>query len=245
MRQEDDSHGTTVNMTNEQLAEAERIEATYARYARSRRRRRAWAADNRGNEAMRSELLHTFLDQAGRALISHGRCLDVGCGAGFWLARLSEAGLAPDRLAGVDVLGGRVQAAKARVPGAVVLQADARSLPFPDEAFDGVLMFTLLSSLAGPSDVERALREADRVLSPGGLLAVYEPRVPNPLNRSTRRVTANDFRSSGIEPRTELGLTVLPLLARRLGTTTSRMYPRLARLRILQTHRLTTYRKPG
>ena len=62
---------------------------------------------------------------------------------------------------------------------------DARGLPFEDAGFDLVTLFTVLSSLANGTHAELALRQAFRVVSPGGLLVVWEPRLPNPLNPHT------------------------------------------------------------
>ena len=104
----------------------------------------------------------------------------------------------------------------------------------------------VLSSLPGRSDAELALQDAWRVLAPDGVLLVWEPRLPNPLNQHTtligrdllRRATAGakiDFRPT----------TVLPALARRLGGRTEDLYPRLARIAAIRTHRLACVRRPG
>jgi hypothetical protein len=82
-----------------------------------------------------------------------------------------------------------------------------------------------------------------RVLAPGGLLLAYEPRLPNPLNRHTLLLRDEDLDAAGVRPREQLSLTVLPALARRLGQRTQSLYPRLARLPFLRTHRLITYRR--
>jgi SAM-dependent methyltransferase len=56
-------------------------------------------------------------------------------------------------------------------PG-IDLVCDAHALPFADGAFSGILMLDVLHHLERPVDF---LREAARVLRPGGVLAMIEP----------------------------------------------------------------------
>jgi SAM-dependent methyltransferase len=234
-----------VNRTRDREPEAEaaRVGQTYAAYRRSRRRRRAWAADNPGNRVMRDELLAAVLEEAAPQLGSGGEVLDVGCGSGFWLEALQGCGIDPARLTGADIQPERAAAAAARVPRATILQADARALPLADGRFSVVLLFTLLSSLEGPEDVRRALSETRRVMAPGGVLLCYEPRLPSPFNRATRRIRSDDLDLAGIRPRRERRLTVLPPVARRLGRRADTFYPLLARIAPLQSHRLVVHRR--
>jgi SAM-dependent methyltransferase len=223
-------------------AEAKRVGRVYARYGRSRRRRRAWAADNPGNRAIRAELLAAVLDEAGPQLRSGGEVLDAGCGTGYWLEALRDSGVEPGRLSGVELQPQRAAAAAQRVPGATVTEADVRKLPFEDDRFAVVLLFTVLSSLKSSEDVRGALSEATRVLDGGGVLLCYEPRYANPLNGQVRRVTRADFDAGGVVPRTTRELTLLPPLARVLGGATAALYPRLVAAPPLRSHRLTTHR---
>jgi ubiquinone/menaquinone biosynthesis C-methylase UbiE len=57
----------------------------------------------------------------------------------------------------------------ARRGGVLLVRADAEALPFPDNAFDGVLLITTLEFLPHP---ERALQEAARVTRHGIVLGV-------------------------------------------------------------------------
>jgi SAM-dependent methyltransferase len=222
--------------------EADRLEALYDRYAASRRKRRDWAASNPGNLAIRRELLEAVLELAAAPLRDGGLVLDVGCGSGWLLAELAARGVDPGRLHGVDLIERRAEAAARRVPGASVRRADARALPFGDHSFELVVLLTALSSMPSDEAVAAALAEAARVVSPGGLVLCYEPRLANPLNRSTRPVAGRELAVSLGAPVASRSLTGLPPLARRLGRATDRLYPPLAR--IAPTHRLTAH-SPG
>jgi SAM-dependent methyltransferase len=93
----------------------------------------------------------------------------VGCGGGHLLQAARGAGW---RGVGVDL--SHVACASARgAAGVPVVQADAVALPFRDGTLDVVTLVNVLDHTAAALT---ALREAARVLRPGGLLAL---RVPN------------------------------------------------------------------
>jgi ubiquinone/menaquinone biosynthesis C-methylase UbiE len=199
--------------------------------APSARKARRWSAANPGNQAIRRELVATVLALFPGALAPGARLLDAGCGSGWWLRELAARGATA--LHGIDLDPDRVRAARDTMPSADVRTGDVRALPYADGSFDGVFLFTVLSSLPATA---AAVREALRVLSPGGRLVIWEPRVPTP-NRATRLVTRAELRAVAGTPAAEATLTLLPPLARRLG----RLYAPLARVPLLRTHRLTVY----
>jgi SAM-dependent methyltransferase len=109
------------------------------------------------------------------------RLLDLGCGGGRHAfeayrrgARVVAADLNVAELPAVTSMFGAMQAA-GEAPGgagAVALSADGTRLPFPDDAFDGVIAAEILEHV--PDDTA-ALAEIARVLRPGGTAAVTVP----------------------------------------------------------------------
>lgn len=170
----------------------------------------------------------------------HGEVLDVGCGTGWLLEALAREEFEPARLHGVEALAARADAAARRVPGARVRTGDARELPYESERFGLVTLITVLSSMPDQVAVAAALREARRVAAPTGVVLVYEPRLPNPLNRRTRLVSRRELEAALGPVAAQRALTGLPPLARRLGRAAPRLYPPLAR--VAATHRLTAHR---
>jgi SAM-dependent methyltransferase len=99
--------------------------------------------------------------------------LEVGCGTGYTLAEIRR------RRPQLEVTGGEQYAeglriARERLPGARLLELDARSLPFDGE-FDVVGAFDVLEHIA---DDEAALASMRRAAVPGGGLVVTVPQHP-------------------------------------------------------------------
>ena len=98
----------------------------------------------------------------GLALTGSGCLLDLGCGGGWLLDRLSDSA---DRAIGCDI--SREMLKNAR-PGLTLLNADACCLPFKDSSCDRVLCYFVFINFMDLNDVEKAVGEILRVLRPGG-----------------------------------------------------------------------------
>ena len=102
------------------------------------------------------------------------RLLEVGCGAGAVLAVLGQEFPGVD-LVGVDREPRQLEFAARHLERsgvrAQLVEADALALPFADESFDHVWMMWFLEHVGDPPS---ALREARRVLVPGGAITAIE-----------------------------------------------------------------------
>jgi ubiquinone/menaquinone biosynthesis C-methylase UbiE len=112
------------------------------------------------------------------------RVLDVGCGRGEILRHCMRLGVEAHGMdyAAVaarmsrDVVASEVERSAANgdgprhLPG--VCQADAKTLPFPNNYFDRALMFDVVEHLF-PWELHRAYLEIARVLRPGGRLVIH------------------------------------------------------------------------
>ena len=113
--------------------------------------------------------------RATRALLQLKRgeiVLDVGCGPGFLLAEMADEVAGVGKLSGVDSSADMIALARERCgsrSGIDLQVANALALPFADAAFDVVVSTQVYEYVA---DIAGALREAARVLRPGGRLLI-------------------------------------------------------------------------
>lgn len=228
--------------------EPERIRQAYLRYEADPAVRRRWDPANAGTRAIhaeRREALRDLLAAEGRLPLARQRVLDVGCGSGEVLASLVDDGAEPDLLYGVDLRADAIDEARRAHPGMHWQSGNAERIELPSASFDLVLAFTVFSSILDDAMARNLAAEIARLLRPGGALVWYDFRYASPYNANVRAMTAARIAQLFPGwPSTMRTLTVLPPLARRLGRAAPVLYPLLARVTPLRSHRLGLMRRP-
>jgi demethylmenaquinone methyltransferase/2-methoxy-6-polyprenyl-1,4-benzoquinol methylase len=107
---------------------------------------------------------------AATAVVQQGdRVLDAACGTGDLAVADLRAGAA--RVTGLDFSEQMLVRARKKAPAVEWLRGDMLALPFADGTFDA---YTVGFGVRNVSDLALALREAYRVLRPGGRIAILE-----------------------------------------------------------------------
>jgi ubiquinone/menaquinone biosynthesis C-methylase UbiE len=165
-----------------------------------------WGIDY--GEVGRRQVLAKLSKALGREPGHYEHALEVGAGTGYFSLNLLSAGVIEHATAS-DISPGMLNRLAATAAGRGLeistVEADAERLPLPDCSFDLVLGHAVLHHLP---DLERALREFERVLRPGGTIAFMgEP------SRNGDRIAALPKR---------LGLLAAPAWRRLLGVNGNR-----------------------
>jgi len=140
----------------------------------------------RAREVYGADDVHDFARRAILDVLVLGEgddLLEIGCGGGLLLREALATGA---RVTGLDHSEEMVELARDRAPRAGMVHAKAEALPFADQTFTALAMSIVFFFFDDPI---RVLRECQRVLRPGGRLAIYTtgpelrgtPAAPEPL----------------------------------------------------------------
>jgi ubiquinone/menaquinone biosynthesis C-methylase UbiE len=174
------------------------------------------------------------------------RVLEVGCGTGGVLEHLLTLGVTRSHLTGVDLVERRLRQARENTGLHGLVCASGASLPFPNDSFDLVLQFTMLTSVLSSTSRRAIASEMSRVLRPGGSILSYD-FVWNPRNPDTRGLSKRELAAlfPGWSIRTSK-VTLVPPLANTLIHRSVRLVRFLESLRALNSHYWAVVtREPG
>ncbi|RSN03489.1 SAM-dependent methyltransferase [Nonomuraea sp. WAC 01424] len=158
----------------------------------------------RGKFAVWAELL--------RPLEGGERVLDLGCGRGAVLLT-AAARLTSGRATGIDLWSrkdqsgnaGAVTSANAAAEGVAdrvdLVTGDMRTLPYEDGVFDVVVSSLAIHNIPSAEGREQAVREAHRVLRPGGLMLLADFQFTPAYEETLRGLGVTDIRRRDLGPR--------------------------------------------
>ena len=127
-------------------------------------------------EGDRNDVLKTFARRIASlaALLpaAKPKALDVGCATGIFLEAATQAGWDVE---GIDISSYAVS--QAREKGMRARVGELSAAHYPDATFDVVTLWDIIEHVTEPSSV---LAECERILKPGGLLAISTPDAGSP-----------------------------------------------------------------
>lgn len=100
------------------------------------------------------------------------RFLEIGCGTGYVLRAIAEAG--PHTVTGAEIHVQGLAFARRRLPNADLIQLDATRMPFREE-FDAIGAFDVLEHI---TEDELVMTQVHQALKPGGHFYITVPQYP-------------------------------------------------------------------
>lgn len=104
-------------------------------------------------------------------------CVDCGCGTGAFTRRLRKFEL---QLTGIDISPKSIRSAQSKSSGEKYAVGDIRHLDMPDASMDIAVFSGVLHHFPGAELRRELLREALRVLKPGGRVFGFDPSAHSP-----------------------------------------------------------------
>jgi len=181
-----------------------------------------------------------------KALANHGisdlsdkKILDLGCGSGGVLRDFVKYGASPENCYGIDLLSGRVEAARMLSPNIDFRCANAEELPYDNGVFDIAIIFTVLTSILDMKMKQNVAKELLRVLRPSGIILYYDYHMNNPSNPDVRGVKKKEILELFPSCKVKLKrITLAPPLTRAIAPFSLALCQALEKFPLLCTHYL-------
>lgn len=116
----------------------------------------------RYGQERRLDMIRTYIN------LENARVLDIGCGLGAYVRAFSRF---TDRAYGIDIDAARVETGVTEGLNGLVAGV-GEALPFADGSFDGILLNEVLEHVRNDRET---VREALRILRPGGRIVIFVP----------------------------------------------------------------------
>lgn len=165
------------------------------------------------------------------------RCLEIGYGKLGWLADVLSWGIDETDLHGIEFDAVRAARAQKALPQADLKVGDATQLPWRNDYFNLVVASTVYSSILDQSVREMISKEISRVVSPDGVVILYDMAVGNPQNNSLRAVKYDEVRTMFPDFKCYFrSVTLAPPIARAIAKRSWTLAVLLSSLPFLRTH---------
>ena len=220
-------------------SEKDRINKIYNSYLQNKKITEKWSNKNNGNRIIsdqRRSLTIKLLDEK-KINLDEIKILDLGCASGNLISLLISLGAKSKNIYGIDIRSSSIKNAKKRYPQIKFDLMDARELKYDKNTFDCIFIFTLLSSVLDQVNRKKIIDDAIRVLKPSGFIIYYDLKYNNPFNKNVIGIKQKELRNlfPGMKIKYKI-LTLIPLIARRLGKATNYLYPLLSKISFLNSH---------
>jgi len=193
----------------------------------------------------RQQALLLFFREIGLSSLNGLRILDVGCGSGGQLRRLTDFGAQPESCFGVDLFRPSLSAARRQNPNIAFIEGSAAGLPFTSGQFDLVFQFTVFTSVLDARIRQAMASEIHRVLRPGGYFIWYDFLYSNYKNPNVRGIGRREISDllSAFRLRFQK-VTLAPPIGRKASKISPSLYRALAAIPLLRTHCFCFAQKP-
>jgi ubiquinone/menaquinone biosynthesis C-methylase UbiE len=134
-------------------------------------------------------------DFLGPFLKLESKILDYGCGYGRLTKKIADKGFA--NVIGVDNSRGMIKRAKRELPNLSFQHYNEETLEFPDNQFDLVFLFAVLTCIPMDKDQNKLIQELRRVIKPNGLFYVSDLLI-NSDKRNIDRYKSTKYEPYGV-----------------------------------------------
>lgn len=193
----------------------------------------------------RQQALLLFFRDIGLSSLNGLRILDVGCGSGGQLRRLTDFGAQPEHCFGIDLFRPSLTGARRQNPNIGFIEGSGAELPFASGEFDLVFQFTVFTSVLDIQIRQAMASEIHRVLRPGGYFIWYDFLYSNSKNPNVRGIGRREISELLRAFRLRFQkVTLAPPIGRKASRISPSLYRLLAAIPLLRTHCFCFAQKP-